>query len=112
MTQGTVKRFNADSAMLHHRRRRRPGRSRPLTAIEMDGYRLLEEGQHIQFTVGSASGPCRQESVTVLLSTPTGAVVDDQKSRLPRLFALSAPACTRTAPEVGAVLHLGSRVPI
>lgn len=67
MTQGTVKWFNAekgygfitveggDQDVFVH-----------WTAIEMDGYRSLEEGQQVQFTVGEGDKGPQAESVTVL----------------------------------------------
>ncbi|GAA1368582.1 cold-shock protein [Brevibacterium luteolum] len=67
MTQGTVKWFNAekgygfitveggDQDVFVH-----------WTAIEMDGYRSLEEGQQVQFTVGEGAKGPQAESVTVL----------------------------------------------
>ncbi|MFB9776097.1 cold-shock protein [Brevibacterium otitidis] len=67
MTQGTVKWFNAekgygfitveggDQDVFVH-----------WTGIEMDGYRSLEEGQQVQFTVGEGAKGPQAESVTVL----------------------------------------------
>ena len=67
MTQGTVKWFNAekgygfitveggDQDVFVH-----------WTAIEMDGYRSLEEGQQVRFTVGEGAKGPQAESVTVL----------------------------------------------
>ena len=67
MTQGTVKWFNAekgygfitveggDQDVFVH-----------WTAIEMDGYRSLEEGQQVQFTVGEGGKGPQADSVTVL----------------------------------------------
>ncbi|QIN29195.1 cold-shock protein [Brevibacterium luteolum] len=67
MTQGTVKWFNAekgygfitveggDQDVFVH-----------WTAIEMDGYRSLEEGQQVRFTVGEGGKGPQAESVTVL----------------------------------------------
>jgi CspA family cold shock protein len=52
MAAGTVKWFNAEKGYGFISREEGPDVFVHYSAIQMDGYRSLEEGQHVQFDVG------------------------------------------------------------
>jgi len=52
MATGTVKRFNADKGYGFISREEEPDVFVHFSAIDMSGYRTLEEGQQVEFDIG------------------------------------------------------------
>jgi cold shock protein len=66
MATGTVKWFNADKGYGFISRERGEDVFVHYSAIEMDGYRTLDEGQRVQFDVGPARKGGEAQNVRVV----------------------------------------------